>query len=141
MKQGMKAGVLGVAVAIALAVTEHRMPTPTIIDVVRGRGGYEQAVRQQRSVHAPLLVSFRVDWCPHCRALDEMLEAYEVRSRLNAFIKVRINPEHGDAEKALFQGPHGAGGYPALFVQPDGGAPARLSTKGLPEQLVAHLPK
>src|SRR6266849_4075970 len=29
----------------------------------------------------------RVDWCPHCRALDQMLETYEVRSRLNELIK------------------------------------------------------
>ena len=141
MRQRTKVGVLGVAVAVALAVTEHRMAHAYYSSTwYEDAGGHEQAVRQQRALHAPMLVYFRVDWCPHCRALDEMLEAYEVRSRLNGFIKVRINPEHGDAEKALFQGPYGAGGYPALFVHPDGGTPARVSTKGPPEQFVAHLP-
>src|SRR5713101_3397504 len=54
-------------------------------------GGFELALRQQRALHAPVLVYFRVDWCPHCRALDQVLETYEVRSRLNEFIKVRAN--------------------------------------------------
>ena len=53
----------------------------------------------------------------------------------------RINPEHGDGEKALFQSRYGGGGYPALFVQPEGAGPQRVSTQGPPEQFVAHLPR
>jgi len=101
--------------------------------------GYEQAVREQRAHHAPIFIYFRVDWCPHCRAFDQMAEAYEVRSKLNELIKVRINPEHGDAEKAL-QGRYGSSSYPALFVQPDGGAPGPISAKGPAAPFVAQLP-
>jgi len=102
-------------------------------------GGFELALRQQRALHAPVLVYFRVDWCPHCRALDQVLETYEVRSRLNEFIKVRINPEHGDAEKQLFQAA-GSGGYPSLFLRGEGGI-TRLHSGSSPEQFLAQLPK
>jgi len=104
-------------------------------------GGYEQAVRQQRALHAPMLVYFRVDWCPHCRTFDELVQDYDVRSRLSEFIKIRINPEHGDAEKALYQSQYGSSGYPAVFVHRDGGSPERISTKGPPAQFVANLPR
>ena len=103
-------------------------------------GGFEQALRQQRALHAPVLVYFRVDWCPHCRSLDQMLETYEVRSRLNELIKVRINPEHGDAEKQLFQ-TAGSGGYPSLFLRGEGGGATQLRGGGSPEQFLAQFPK
>src|SRR5690242_20539280 len=70
-------------------------------------GGYEEAMRQQKVLHAPMLVYFRVDWCPHCRAFDQLLEDQKVRSRLAAYIKVRINPEHGKAERTIFEGQFG----------------------------------
>ena len=101
--------------------------------------GYEKALRDQRVHHVPIFVYFRVDWCPHCRAFDELADGYEVRSKLNELIKVRINPEHGDAEKAL-QARYGSSSYPALFVQPDGGAPASLSAKGPAAHFVSQLP-
>jgi hypothetical protein len=99
-------------------------------------GGFEQALRQQRALHAPVLVYFRVDWCPHCRALDQMLETYEVRSRLNELIKVRINP----AEKQLFQ-TAGSGGYPSLFLRAEGGGATQLRVGRSPEQFLAQFPK
>jgi thioredoxin-like negative regulator of GroEL len=141
MRTGMRVAGLGVAVAVAL-VTAGRQAAEAYYSSTwyEDAGGYEQAVRQQHSLHAPMLVYFRVDWCPHCRALDEMLQAYEVRSRLNEFIKVRINPEHGDAEKALFQSRYGSSGYPALFMLRDGGAAARISTAGPPERFLRQLP-
>ena len=101
--------------------------------------GYEEALRAQRVHHAPLLVYFRVDWCPHCRAFDQLAETSEVRARLSEVIKVRINPEHGGAEKAL-QARYGASGYPALFVHRDGGPATALSTQGPPARFVAQLP-
>jgi thiol:disulfide interchange protein len=101
--------------------------------------GYERALRDQRVHHVPIFVYFRVDWCPHCRAFDELAEGYEVRSKLNEVIKVRVNPEHGAAEKAL-QAQYGSNSYPALFLQPDGGAPTRLSAKGPAADFIAQLP-
>jgi glutaredoxin len=102
--------------------------------------GYEEALRQQNVLHAPMLVYFRTDWCPHCRAFDRLLEDPKVRSQISPYVKVRLNPEHGKAEKEIFEGRFGAMGFPALFpkkldrwwrqdpprggvpvVQPDGG--------------------
>jgi len=37
--------------------------------------GYEKALRDQRIHHVPIFVYFRVDWCPHCRAFDDLAEA------------------------------------------------------------------
>jgi len=101
--------------------------------------GYEKALRDQRVHHVPIFVYFRVDWCPHCRAFDELADGYEVRSKLNEVIKVRVNPEHGAAEKAL-QAQYGSSTYPALFLQPDGGSPTALSAKGPASHFVAQLP-
>jgi len=102
--------------------------------------GYGKALRQQHSAHVPVLVYFRVDWCPHCRALDELLDEHEVRTRTNQVIKVRINPEHGEREKALFKEQYGASGYPAVFLLGEGGASTRLSNAGPPERFLRQLP-
>jgi thiol:disulfide interchange protein len=104
-------------------------------------GGYEEAVRQQKSLHVPMFVYFRVDWCPHCRAFDQLLEEQAVRSRVGSYIKVRINPEHGKAEKALFEQTFGTKGYPALFVvDSEGASPRRVSHGGPAEKFVAQFP-
>lgn len=140
MRTGVRALVLATVVAMALSgAGTNRAQAYYSSTWYEDATGYEQAVREQRAHHAPIFVYFRVDWCPHCRAFDQMAEAYEVRSKLNEFIKVRINPEHGDAEKAL-QARYGASSYPALFVHPDGGAPGSISAKGPSTQFVAQLP-
>jgi thiol:disulfide interchange protein len=103
--------------------------------------GYEEAVRQQKSLHVAMFVYFRVDWCPHCRAFDKLLEEQAVRSQVGSYVKVRINPEHGKAEKALFEQTFGTKGYPALFiVDSEGASPRRLSHGGPPERFVAQFP-
>jgi len=103
--------------------------------------GYEEAVRQQKVMHAPMFVYFRADWCPHCRAFDQLLEEPTVRSRLGSIIKVRINPEHGRAERALFEERFGTKGYPALYlVDVDGTSRRRLSHGGPAERFVAQIP-
>jgi thioredoxin-like negative regulator of GroEL len=100
--------------------------------------GYAAAVRQQ-STSTPRSLYFRTDWCPHCRALDELLEDHEVRSRLNELIKVRVNPDHGAAEKQLFEGSFGGGGFPRLFLVADGGSATRLSHAGPSERVLAQI--
>src|SRR5262245_8388167 len=64
-----------------------------------GADGWAQARRQQRAHGVPILVYFRAEWCPHCHALDEMLEEREVYSRLRRVIKVRIDPDDGEEEE------------------------------------------
>lgn len=89
--------------------------------------GYEAALRQQRIHHAPMLVYFRTDWCPYCRTFDQRLEDYEMKSKLGGAIKVRLNPEHGPAERKLFEQEFGAKGFPAIYWVREGSAPRRLS--------------
>jgi thiol:disulfide interchange protein len=104
--------------------------------------GYEEALRQQKVLHAPMLVYFRTDWCPHCRAFDRLLEDPKVRSQISPYIKVRLNPEHGKAEKEIFEGRFGAMGFPALFFQDsDTASPSRISAKGPADQFVEQFPQ
>ena len=102
--------------------------------------GYEDALRQQKLFHTPMLVYFRVDWCPHCRAFDALLDDGQVRGKLGSAIKVRINPEHGDAERKIFSERFAAKGYPAIFWVPsENDAPRRISGKGPAETFLAQL--
>ena len=102
--------------------------------------GYQEALRQQKLFHVPMFVYFRVDWCPHCREFDRLLEEQAVRSGLGSYLKVRINPEHGKAEKALHEQDFGAKGYPSLFiVDSDGASPRRVSHGGPADRFVAQL--
>ena len=104
-----------------------------------GADGHATALRQRKTMKAPMLVYFRVDWCPHCRRFDELLDDSQVRSRLAGVIKVQIDPEKGEAEKQLFQGEYGGTGYPTIFLYPaDGGEPRRLSHKGPAERFLAQ---
>ena len=102
--------------------------------------GYAEAVRLQKLHHAPMIVYFRVDWCPHCRAFDQLLEDSAMRSKLGQAIKVRINPEHGAAEKQIFEQQFGAKAYPAIFwLGSENDSPRKLSSKGPAEKFLAQL--
>lgn len=103
-----------------------------------GADGWVQARRQQRAHGVPILVYFRAEWCPHCHALDDMLEERAVERRLHAVIKVRIDPEDGDEEESLFKDDFGAQGFPALFLVSRSGARRRLAY-GSAERLLSQL--
>jgi thiol:disulfide interchange protein len=128
---------LGVAVlAVVLAMPAIGYQSTVWFE---GADGHAHAMRQRKTMHAPMLVYFRVDWCPHCRRFDELLDDSQVRSALAGVIKVRIDPEKGDAEKALFQDQYGGTGYPTIFLHPaDGGSPRRLSHTGPAERFIAQ---
>src|SRR6058998_1445848 len=128
----VRALVIGIALAAAL-------PRPARAAWYEDAAGYEYALRRQRSDHVPVLVYFRTDWCPHCRALDALLDSGEVRARLADYLKVRVNPEHGAAERRLEKS-YGSGGYPALFLQADGRS-RRLSTAGPAVRFLAQFPR
>jgi thiol:disulfide interchange protein len=104
-----------------------------------GADGWAQARRQQRAHDVPILVYFRADWCPHCHALDEMLEERDVQRRLRQVIKVRIDPEDGEEEEELFSEEFGAQGFPALFLVSRSGARRQVSS-GSSERLLSQLP-
>jgi thiol:disulfide interchange protein len=102
--------------------------------------GFEDAARQQVRQQVPMLVYFRTDWCPYCKKFDSLLEDSSVRSRLANVIKVRVNPEHGDAERSLFEKRYAARGYPAIFWVPsESAAPRRISGKGPAAEFLAQL--
>jgi len=140
MTQRTRGTLCALAIGIALAATLPR-PACAAWSWYDDAQGYQYALRRQRSDRSPVLVYFRTDWCPHCRALDELLDSREVSSRLRDYLKVRINPEHGAAERRLFEKDYGSRGYPALFLQADGRSPRRLSTEGPPARFLTQLPR
>ncbi|HUE29672.1 MAG TPA: thioredoxin family protein [Verrucomicrobiae bacterium] len=137
MSERTRRAVCALVIGIALAAA----PRPARASWYDDAAGYEYALRRQRSDQVPVLVYFRTDWCPHCRALDGLLDSPEVRSRLNDYLKVRINPEHGAAERRLFEQEYGSRGYPALFLRANGRSAVRLSTAGPPARFLAQLPR
>jgi len=81
-----------------------------------GSTGYARALELQRELNVPLVVYFYTDWCPYCHALDnDYLPAAPVRQYLRGVVKVRINPEHGPAEREIAKR-YGVRGYPSFFV-------------------------
>jgi thiol-disulfide isomerase/thioredoxin len=81
-----------------------------------GVAGYARAVEAQRQLKIPLVVYFYTDWCPYCRTLDsEYLPSAPVQDYLRGVVKVRINPEHGPAEREVANR-YGVSGYPSFFV-------------------------
>jgi len=135
MTQRTRGTVCALVIGIALVAA---LPRPARASWYEDAAGYEYALRRQRSDHVPVLVYFRTDWCPHCRVLDGLLDMPEVRSRLSDYLKVRINPEHGAAERRLFEKEYGSRGYPALFLRADGRGAARLSPAGPPARFLAQ---
>lgn len=94
----------------------------------RGADGYERAEQERLQSGAPMLVYFHTDWCGYCRELErELLGTSEVERYLETrMIKVRVNPETGDAERALgdrFE----IDGYPSLFVLGPDAAPEEIT--------------
>jgi len=131
--------VRALAIGIALASAMVR-PACASWSWYEDSAGYQYTVRRQRSDGGPVLIYFRTDWCPHCRTLDQLLESREVTSRLKDYLKVRINPEHGAAERRL-EKDYGSRGYPALFLQAEGRSARRLSTEGPAAHFLAQFPR
>lgn len=94
---------------------------PTLSNVsgeawLNGSAGYARAVELQKQLNVPLVVYFYTDWCPYCRTLDnKYLPSAPVQEYLRGVVKVRINPEHGQAERALSKR-YGINGYPSFFL-------------------------
>jgi thiol:disulfide interchange protein len=130
---------LAIAVGLGLLAAGNQAAAYLSSTWYEGADGWAQARRQQRAHDVPILVYFRADWCPHCHALDDLLEEREVERRLRQVIKVRIDPEDGEEEEELFSEEFGAQGFPALFLVSRSGARRQLSY-GSADRLLSQLP-
>lgn len=91
-------------------------PTYVSSSWFEGADGFERALKEQRLYGAPMVIYFHTSWCPHCKRLErDILSDPSVARYLDGFIKVRINPEDGAAEKSL-ESSHGVTGYPSFFI-------------------------
>jgi thiol-disulfide isomerase/thioredoxin len=78
--------------------------------------GYRRAVELQRELKAPLIVYFYTDWCPYCHRLaTDYFPNPAVDAYLRTVVKVRINPEHGPAEREIADR-YDVQGYPRFYV-------------------------
>lgn len=83
-----------------------------------GHTGYQKAVQEAKEDGTPLAVYFYTDWCGYCRQLEKgLLSKPEVQQPFQYLVKVRINPEQGQAERAIAD-QYGVTGYPSFFILP-----------------------
>jgi thiol:disulfide interchange protein len=83
-----------------------------------GHTGYQKALQEAKEDGTPLAVYFYTDWCGYCRQLDaELLSKPEVQQPFQYLVKVKINPERGQEERAIAD-QYGVTGYPSFFVLP-----------------------
>ena len=96
---------------------------------LNGVAGYHEAALEWEQGHTPLVMYFRADWCPQCIAFErQTLKAPRVREALDRMVKVRVNPENGEAERRLADAWR-VEGYPAMFILPvDGSDPIPVGT-------------
>ena len=79
--------------------------------------GYTSALKISAHYNVPVFIYFQADWCGYCRQLErELLNTSEGKRILRRVVKVRVTPENGGNEKALFQ-QFGGRGYPSIFIK------------------------
>ena len=92
-----------------------------------GASGYHKARQLADSHQAPMLVYFYTDWCVYSKAVSsQLLPQPAAVDAMKPFVKVRMNPEQGSAEDAIFKSMNGKG-YPRLVVIPHEKKPQRIS--------------
>lgn len=85
----------------------------------RNARGYDDALYTSRDYQAPIFIYFEADWCGYCRKLErELLSKPEAQNALKQLVKVKISPETGQKEDALFKRMGGTG-YPTIMIQMD----------------------
>lgn len=85
-------------------------------DWYSGADEYEEAMEIAREGERPIILYFHVDWCPFCTRLDkEYLDDYDVYGFMADYLRVEMDPEDGDEERAIAV-KHGVKGYPTFLV-------------------------
>jgi thiol-disulfide isomerase/thioredoxin len=83
-----------------------------------GHTGYRKAMQEAEEDGTPVAVYFYTDWCGYCRQLENgLLSKPEVQQPFEYLVKVKINPEQGQEERAIAD-QYGVTGYPSFFVLP-----------------------
>ena len=99
----------------------------------RDADGFMRGMREAEAENKAILVYFYTDWCPYCRRLDrDLLARQGVSGTTKYFVKIKINPEHGQAERMLADR-YGISGYPSVYVHEAGSERAvkiRTMTQG-----------
>jgi thiol-disulfide isomerase/thioredoxin len=86
----------------------------------QGAGGFVQGFEEAETADKAVLVYFYTDWCPYCRQLDrDLLSRARVEETTKLYVKIKINPEAGYAERLLGDR-YGVTGYPSLFLHAAG---------------------
>jgi thiol-disulfide isomerase/thioredoxin len=105
-----------------------RPPLPSVSsDWYEGASGFQRASDEQASSGAPLLLYFFVHWCPHCRRFtDEVLPSPEMRELGQRVVKVKVDAEGDEQDRALAQR-LSVRSFPTLLViASPGRPPARI---------------
>jgi thiol:disulfide interchange protein len=98
--------------------------------------GYEEALRLQRSSGKPIALYFYVDWCGYCARLEQgILSNEQVKQYLESILYVSVNPDHGKAEEALFEGFQGRG-FPTFLILTKDRSAREISTSGSPADFI-----
>ena len=88
-----------------------------------GAAGFTSGIQKARAEGRPVAVYFQTDWCGYCREFEaKLLGTGAVEAYLRYFVKVRINPEEGSADRYIANR-YRVNSYPSFFVQT--GADAR----------------
>lgn len=109
--------------------TEIRPPYRYPHTWLRDSAGYRTAIDDALEERRLVTLYVYTDWCPYCRRLEsELLSTGPVRDCLARTVKVRVNPEHSPADRAVADR-FGVTGYPSLFFfDPATGKRRKLGT-------------
>jgi tetratricopeptide (TPR) repeat protein len=84
--------------------------------------GLGRAKKEQEYANVPMIIYFRVDWCPYCQRMDQdIINSSSVREFLANVVKVRVNPESSPDNAELAHN-MGVSGYPSVYVVPHPGS-------------------
>jgi hypothetical protein len=125
-----------------LPASETRKPAAPITPAwYLGASGYDGAELERQAARASMVIYFQKRSCDPCRKFEhEVLGSPEVKSFLAGVVKVRVDPDDGEAERKL-AARFGVSGAPAVAVVPQHGPPRLVPDKALsnPHLLVAFI--
>lgn len=104
-----------------------------------GASGYDGAELERQSARASMVIYFQKRKCDACRKFEhDVLAAPEVKSFLGDVVKVRVDPDEGEAARKL-AARFGVTDVPAVAVVPHEGPPRLLPERALsnPHLLIA----